>query len=78
MGVRTTTSTTIRPARALRASDLAPAVEVIAGFVESFDAPGCMPVRDAEALVTMFTRIERLGGAGKTLAATRAAEAHLP
>ena len=63
-----------RRGRAPRALEVASAIEVIASFVEAFD-PGVYAGSDAEALVAMFTRIERLGGAGKTLSAARAAEA---
>ncbi len=52
---------------------LAPLVEALAAFVESFDA-GCCGGTEAEALVGLFTRGEHLCAAGKTLAAKRAAE----
>ncbi len=86
MGRSAAASTTTRAAGASRgpvlapdpapdlAPDLASAVEVVASFVETFE-PGAYGAADAEALVTLFTRIERLGGAGKLLVATRAAEA---
>lgn len=54
-------------------AELSAAVEVVAAFVHAFD-PGLYSGEDAEHLVTVFTRAERLGGAGKTLAANRAAE----
>ena len=53
-------------------AELSAAVEVVASFVSGFD-PGLYAGEDAAHLVTVFTRAERLGGAGKTLAATRAA-----
>jgi hypothetical protein len=61
-GVRPTTSV----------AELSAAVEVVASFVQGFD-PGVYSGEDAAHLVTVFTRAERFGGAGKTLAANRAA-----
>jgi hypothetical protein len=57
------------------ADDLSSVVDVMASFVETFE-PGRYSGEDAESLVALFTRVERLGSAGKTLAAHRAAEAH--
>ena len=51
------------------------AVEVIATFVADFE-PGRYQPDDAARLVSTFDRLERLGGAGKTLAAARMAESH--
>ena len=49
------------------------AIETIESFVAAFE-PSRYDGEDAAALVTAFTRAERLCGAGKTLAATRVAE----
>jgi hypothetical protein len=49
---------------------------VLAGFVSGFE-PARFSGEDAGLLVATFSRIERLAAAGKTLAATRAAEANL-
>src|ERR1700722_5345232 len=49
------------------------AIDAIASFVAAFE-PATYGGEDATALVTAFTRAERLCGAGKTLAAARAAE----
>ncbi len=51
-------------------------METIASFVASFE-PERYSGSDAAQLVTTFTRAERLCGAGKTLAASRASEANL-
>jgi hypothetical protein len=54
------------------------AVEVVASFTTAF-VPGRYSGEDAGRLLSAFTRVERLGVAGKTLAAARVAEsgAHL-
>ena len=57
--------------------DLAAAIEVVAGFVGTFE-PGRFSGEDATTLVTWFTRAERLCVTGKALAATRATEANTP
>ena len=77
MTVTTATRTTngagaTSPTDAATPAELSAAVEVVASFVHAFD-PGLYSGADAEHLVTVFTRAERLGGAGKTLAANRAA-----
>ena len=59
------------------AGDLAAAIEVVAGFVGTFE-PGRFSGEDATTLVTWFTRAERLCVTGKALAATRATEANTP
>ena len=51
------------------------AIDAIASFVADFE-PSAYSGEDATALVAAFTRAERLCGAGKTLAATRAAESN--
>ena len=56
-------------------TDLLGAIDAIGAFVAEFD-PSLYSGGDAAALVTAFTRAERLCGAGKTLAATRAAESN--
>jgi len=57
------------------ASELVGMIEGLAAFVASFE-PGRYSSQDAASLVSVFTRGERLCAAGKTLAATRAAEAN--
>lgn len=57
------------------AAGLNEAIDVIASFVSSFE-PGRYSGDDAACLLACFTRGERLCGAGKTLAATRAAESN--
>jgi hypothetical protein len=54
---------------------LTQAVETIAAFVSAFE-PDRYSGSDAVELTNLGARIERLGGAIKTLAATRAADAH--
>ncbi len=54
---------------------LSESVDAIADFVSNFE-PGRYSGEDAASLVAMFTRAERLGAAGKTLAAARAAAAN--
>jgi hypothetical protein len=57
------------------AAELGSAVSLVGSFVASFDA-GRYSGADAEYLVSLFTKGERLCAAGKTMAAARAAEAH--
>jgi len=68
------TAGTVDGAGTVDPSGLRSAVEVIAAFVATFE-PGCYSGADAAALVSLLSRGERLCGAGKTLAATRAAQA---
>ena len=56
-------------------SGLLAAIDAIATFVAGFE-PSIYSGEDAATLVGAFTRAERLCGAGKTLAATRAAESN--
>ena len=56
-------------------SALAVAVEAVASFLSSFD-PARTSGEDAAWLVGVFSRVERLGAAGKTMSATRAAQCH--
>src|SRR5664280_770184 len=72
MTVATSRRTTSGAGATSPVAELSAAVEVVASFVHAFD-PGLYSGADAEHLVTVFTRAERLGGAGKTLAANRAA-----
>src|SRR5664280_2404255 len=72
MTVATSRRTTSGAGPTSPVAELSAAVEVVASFVHAFD-PGLYSGADAEHLVTVFTRAERLGGAGKTLAANRAA-----
>ncbi len=51
------------------------AVDDLATFVADFE-PGRYGPEDSVLLLSAFDRVERLGRAGKTLAATRAAESH--
>ena len=55
------------------AAELDAAVELVAAFVARFE-PARYSGDDAASLLTVFTRVEHLGVAGKTLAAHRAAE----
>ncbi len=59
------------------ATALFSAVDLIASFVASFE-PARYSGEDAASLVSCFARAERLCGTGKSLAATRATEAHRP
>lgn len=59
--------------RAPDARSLAGALDLLGAFVDAFE-PARYSGEDAEELVSVFTRVERLGAAGKILAATRAAE----
>jgi hypothetical protein len=57
------------------AKNLARAIDAMTSFVESFE-PERYSGADAAELVSLFARSERVSVAGKTLAATRAAEAN--
>ncbi len=57
------------------AGELADAVDVVGRFVSCFE-PATYSGADAATMVALFTRVERFGAAGKTLAATRAAAAN--
>ena len=59
----------------ITAAALAGIIDRIAAFVSSFE-PGCYSTDDAASLVKLGARGERLCGAIKTLAATRAADAN--
>jgi hypothetical protein len=60
-----------------KSAELSSAIEVIASFVASFE-PECFGGEDAAALVSWFTRAERLCRAGRTKAASRVAESPRP
>ncbi len=57
------------------AEGLFSSIDAVASFVSTYD-PARYSGEDAARLVKAFTRVERLGAAGKTLSATRVAECH--
>src|SRR5665213_2766320 len=65
---------TVEPG-SITAAELVGISDGIASFVASFE-PGRYSTEDAASLVAVGARLERLGGAIKTLAATRAAVAN--
>jgi len=66
-------SAATRSGGSTNSTGLLAAIDAIASFVAEFE-PSIYSGEDAATLVGAFTRAERLCGAGKTLAATRAAE----
>ena len=60
----------------LSAKDLLDAIEVVKGFVRSFE-PGLYPGEDAKQIVSALSELKRVAASGLILAAKRVEETHL-